>query len=680
MNAESPRPIPARPGDPPPRVLFLIKSAAGNEERRAAQQDRWLKDLPAGAAHYFCISGQPVDTPRVDGRRLLLPGQDGYDHLPAKMKLLVAWGAENPDRFDYVATLDDDVVVDIRRLYDFLRCRPDHFGNRWDGDPAHVSGMFVGYSMRAFRIMARLIASIPDTGPDDLLVGRAVLGPFAALNVMTDCERFKPYGAPASESTIAVEIRPFRAETMRAYRFPGGPVKRISFCLFGSDPKHHRGAVANVGLIRRHYPGWEAVFHTRDVPARVGGELRGLGATVVECACANMMLARFLPFCEPGVVLSRDCGSRIGAREARAVREWLSSDKPAHIIRDHPEHLPGWAMIPGGLWGSRLPFGDNLRESLEKTLDDPAYGGRGGDRRWLVENVWRPDGFTIHQYNQVDWMRESWDPNDYCGMRHEPAAASAPREVVVFEGFFNRLNGLVNAWLTHGPEFRVRWALNAHLPHRFGALFEDVPGLSVTEEEGLGHWPPNTDPARGPLCYWYVSRRNNTTAGEIAGAYRFFLDRLRMPAGEPPAVFGIHFRGLHHGARVAPEDFARWCAAEMRARGANRCFALADSGRERITAVLEEEGVRVTWGRAAQMRRDTDRGSLDELRAFIGDVLMLAGCRTVLTSLAETTIVDPARAFGREVVGYSGSRAWSGCRFHHSGAAGNIMRRNPDAG
>jgi hypothetical protein len=239
-------------------VLFLIKSAAGNAERRAAQYDRWLKDLPAGAEHYFCISGQSADIPRVDGRHLLLPGIDSYDHLPAKMKRLVGWVALESgwDHFDYVVTLDDDVVVEIGRLYDFLRCRPDHFGNRWDGDPAHISGMFVGYSMKAFRIMAGVIGSIPDTGPDDLLLGRAVREPFASLNVMTDCDRFKPYGTPATEATIAVEIRPFRAETMRACRFPSSLGKRVSFCLFGSDLKYCQGALANMELIQRHSPGW----------------------------------------------------------------------------------------------------------------------------------------------------------------------------------------------------------------------------------------------------------------------------------------------------------------------------------------------------------------------------------------------------------------------------------------
>jgi hypothetical protein len=674
MNAASLQPIHCGPGDPLARVLFLIKSAAGNEERRAAQHDRWLKDLPAGAEYYFCISGQTAEVPRVDGRRLLLPGHDGYDHLPAKMKRLAAWVAEESgwNHFDYVVTLDDDVVADTGRLYDFLRCRPDHFGNRWNGDPSHISGMFIGYSMKAFHIMAGVIGSIPDTGPDDLLLGRAVREPFASLNVMTDCDRFKPYGTAATDATIAVEIRPFRAETMRDYRFPeSGLRRRVSFCLFGGDPKYCRGALANLDLVDRYYPGWEAVYHTRDVPAGVIGELRKQGATVVECAYANMMLARFLPFCEEGVVLSRDCDSRIGPREVRAVSEWLASDKPAHLIRDHPEHIPGWALIPGGLWGSRLPFGERLRRALEEALDDPRYSGWGGDQRWLVEKVWRADGFLIHQYDQVDWMRDSWKPDLFCGMRHEgDPPATTPREVVLFEGFFNRLNGLVNARLTHGPEFRARWALNGHLPHRFEDLFEPVPGMEVANEEGLTFCQENTDPAKGPLCYWFVSRRCGATAEAVAEAYHHYLSRLKITVHEPPSDLGIHYRGLHHSARVTAEEFARWCLAEARARGACHCFAIADSDREKIGGILEEGGMRVTWGRSAPLRNDLDRRDLEDLRAFIGDAMTLAGCATVLTSFAETTIVDPARALGREVIAHSGSRAWSECWFHHSAGCG----------
>ena len=50
------------------------------------------------------------------------------------------------------------------------------------------------------------------------------------------------------------------------------------------------------------------------------------------------MMWRFLPSLDPGVevVMSRDLDSRFTAREAAAVREWLSSDKTLHAMRDHP--------------------------------------------------------------------------------------------------------------------------------------------------------------------------------------------------------------------------------------------------------------------------------------------------------------------------------------------------------
>lgn len=652
-----------------PRVLFLIKSALGNEQRRSEQESTWLRDISEGSDYYFCHGDETTRVPRIDGHHLFLPVREDYDHLPAKMKAMVAWASRKTE-FDYVVTMDDDVVVDIGRLNAFIKSHPDHFGNRWDGDPTHISGMLVGYSRQAFEILANVVTTIPDTGPDDLLVSRAVYEPFSGLNVMTDGERFRPYGAGVTPITIAAEVRPFRPGSMRGFRFDLPPARnRVSFCLYGNDPKYVQGAIINAELVPEFYPGWEAIFHTRDVAPSILEELRALGATVVECDYRNMMLARFLPFCDQGVVLSRDCDSRISPREVRAVNEWLETDKPAHLIRDHPEHIPGWAMIPGGLWGSRLPFGEGLRKALEDALDDPQYSGWGGDQRWLVEKVWRPDGFKIHQYDQVDWMRVSWSPDDFCGMRHEvPHIIGLPKEVVLFEGFFNRLNGLVNALLIHGTEFRARWAVNNHLPHRFEDLFDPSPDIAIAEESGLGYWPENTDPLKGPLCYWYVSRRCGADASQIEDAYRYFISKLKIAYEEHPPPLGIHYRGLHHSARVTPVDFAHWCLDQLRARRLTRCFAMADCGREEIQRILDKGGMEITWGTATPLDQDLDRGSLEELRKFVGDAITLAHCQTVLTSFDETTIVDPARAFGREVIAYSGSREWSECWFRHNGS------------
>ena len=49
-------------------------------------------------------------------------------------------------------------------------------------------------------------------------------------------------------------------------------------------------------------------------------------------------------------MVSRDLDSRITAREAAAVADWLASDKAFHFMRDHPAHS---IEILGSGWGVR---------------------------------------------------------------------------------------------------------------------------------------------------------------------------------------------------------------------------------------------------------------------------------------------------------------------------------------
>ena len=79
---------------------------------------------------------------------------------------------------------------------------------------------------------------------------------------------------------------------------------------------------------------------------------------------------RFLPVLDPGVeaVLSRDLDSRLTAREAAAVTQWLEETSlPFHVMRDHPMH---GTEILGGMWGARLDTGhrDQLRGAMERLL------------------------------------------------------------------------------------------------------------------------------------------------------------------------------------------------------------------------------------------------------------------------------------------------------------------------
>jgi hypothetical protein len=136
-------------------------------------------------------------------------------------------------------------------------------------------------------------------------------------------------------------------------------VKRIiSFSLYGSDPRYTWGAVRQARLAAIHYPGWICRFylpesdwsgasahspHVLDL-IMMGAELRSGDTSIPN------MFWRFMVADDPEVerFIVRDCDSRIDAREAAAVQQWINEDTILHVMRDHWAHQ----VMPGGLWGA----------------------------------------------------------------------------------------------------------------------------------------------------------------------------------------------------------------------------------------------------------------------------------------------------------------------------------------
>src|SRR5262249_9683013 len=54
--------------------------------------------------------------------------------------------------------------------------------------------------------------------------------------------------------------------------------------------------------------------------------------------------------------------SRLNRREGAAVKEWLSSDRDFHVMRDHPHHN---VPILGGMWGVRNSLLSDMRQLVE---------------------------------------------------------------------------------------------------------------------------------------------------------------------------------------------------------------------------------------------------------------------------------------------------------------------------
>ena len=151
------------------------------------------------------------------------------------------------------------------------------------------------------------------------------------------------------------------------------------------------GAIRNLELAPKIYPGWKCVFWIgQNVPKEVVAVLRDGNAETLDCPVANPMLSRFLVHDDPGVerYLIRDCDSRLNAREARAVTEWIKDDRKFHVIRDHPGHQ---VAMPGGLWGG-VPGRFSMRQLIDAWKGAKNAGPRNSiynnDQVFLRESVW----------------------------------------------------------------------------------------------------------------------------------------------------------------------------------------------------------------------------------------------------------------------------------------------------
>lgn len=148
--------------------------------------------------------------------------------------------------------------------------------------------------------------------------------------------------------------------------------KVISFGLWGNNPDYTAGAIKNIDLARRIYPGWEVWFYIEDdVDPKVVESVEQVADKVIEYKDAHGwdgLFKRFLPMCDPevDVFISRDCDSRLSDREYQAVEEWLASDKQFHAMRDHEAHR--FPPVLGGMWGAKREGLLSLNSLYERIL------------------------------------------------------------------------------------------------------------------------------------------------------------------------------------------------------------------------------------------------------------------------------------------------------------------------
>jgi hypothetical protein len=145
----------------------------------------------------------------------------------------------------------------------------------------------------------------------------------------------------------------------------------VSYSLWGDAPMYWVGALKNIELVNKYFPGWISRFYIdENCDSKLIETIKGENVEVILVKSKDSFHGMFWRFWaaeeeDVDIFLSRDCDSRFSDREIAAINEWLKSDKDFHIMRDHPYHT---VPILGGMWGCRNGILRNIKfsEVIEK--------------------------------------------------------------------------------------------------------------------------------------------------------------------------------------------------------------------------------------------------------------------------------------------------------------------------
>ncbi|MCE2812254.1 MAG: hypothetical protein LW850_17850 [Planctomycetaceae bacterium] len=162
----------------------------------------------------------------------------------------------------------------------------------------------------------------------------------------------------------------------------------VSYSLYGTNDLYVQGALRNVRLVPKIYPGWTPrVYVSQEVQQDTIDALLAEGAEVVRKERQGLidgMFWRFLPVGDPSVdaVIIRDTDSRPTIREALAVEQWLDSGRTLHLMRDHPEHQ---VVIMGGMWGCKGGAVGDIQDLIDRW---GVWARKGQDQVFLREVIY----------------------------------------------------------------------------------------------------------------------------------------------------------------------------------------------------------------------------------------------------------------------------------------------------
>ena len=165
----------------------------------------------------------------------------------------------------------------------------------------------------------------------------------------------------------------------------------LSFSLWGTAPFYAYGAMINLVLASKFYPGWACRFYVdASVPRACVKFLHDNGGDVRNMADEYPGVGLFQRFlvmndAKVGRFLVRDCDARLSAPEADLVRDWIDSGYPFHVMRDHVLHNE---LMIGCLWGGRTDCGIDVVALMRRYFKSGPIARYGHDQRMLGLMLW----------------------------------------------------------------------------------------------------------------------------------------------------------------------------------------------------------------------------------------------------------------------------------------------------
>lgn len=166
----------------------------------------------------------------------------------------------------------------------------------------------------------------------------------------------------------------------------------IAYSIWGTHKAYLWGAAINITLARTHFPDWVVRIYAA---ASAGPDMlalyRRLGAEVVmadqQFPEVPSYFWRFLVADDPDTryFLCRDADCRLSAEEAALVSQWLASEKPFHVARDHVLHDD---LMLAGMWGGVGTRDLKIRELIAIYFNGKPTSKYGHDQRFLAKMVW----------------------------------------------------------------------------------------------------------------------------------------------------------------------------------------------------------------------------------------------------------------------------------------------------